>query len=29
VASMTFIIGTLLLRETYGHCIWDEVGGQA
>ena len=29
VASMTFVIGSLLLRETYGHRIWDEVGGQA
>jgi hypothetical protein len=28
VASMTFVIGSLLLRETYGHRIWDEVGGQ-
>jgi MFS family permease len=29
VASMTFVVGSLLLRETYGHRIWDEVGGQA
>jgi MFS family permease len=29
VASMTFVIGSLLLRETYGHRIWDEVGGKA
>jgi MFS family permease len=29
VASMTFVIGSLLLRETRGHRIWDEVGGQA
>jgi len=27
VASMTFIIGSLLLRETHGHRIWDEVRG--
>jgi len=27
VASMTFIVGSLLLKETYGHKIWDEVGG--
>jgi MFS family permease len=29
VASMTFIVGSLLLRETHGTRIWDEVGGQA
>jgi hypothetical protein len=29
VASMTFVVGSLLLRETYGHRIWDEVGGKA
>jgi MFS family permease len=28
VASMTFVVGSLLLRETYGHRIWDEVGGR-
>jgi MFS family permease len=28
VASMTFIVGSLLLRETHGHRIWDEIGGQ-
>jgi hypothetical protein len=28
VASMTFVVGSLLLRETYGHRIWDEVGGK-
>ena len=27
IASMTFIIGSLLLKETHGHKIWDEVGG--
>ena len=26
VAGMTFVIGSLLLRETKGHRIWDEVG---
>ncbi len=26
VASMTFIVGCLLLKETHGHKIWDEVG---
>jgi MFS family permease len=25
VAGMTFVIGSLLLRETHGHRIWDEV----
>jgi MFS family permease len=28
VASMTFVIGSLLLRETHGHRIWDEIQGQ-
>jgi MFS family permease len=27
VASMTFVVGSLLLKETYGRKIWDEVGG--
>jgi MFS family permease len=27
VASMTFIVGSLLLKETHGHKIWDEVAG--
>jgi MFS family permease len=27
VASLTFVIGSLLLKETHGHKIWDEVGG--
>jgi MFS family permease len=26
VAGMTFIVGSLLLRETHGRRIWDEVG---
>jgi MFS family permease len=28
VASVTFVVGSLLLRETHGTKIWDEVGGQ-
>jgi MFS family permease len=28
VASMTFVVGSLLLRETHGHRIWDEIQGQ-
>jgi len=27
VASITFVVGSLLLKETHGHKIWDEVGG--
>ncbi len=27
VASITFIVGSLFLKETHGHKIWDEVGG--
>jgi len=27
VAAVTFIVGSLLLRETHGHRIWDEVAG--
>ena len=27
VASLTFVIGSLLLKETHGQKIWDEVGG--
>jgi MFS family permease len=26
IAGMTFVVGSLLLRETHGHRIWDEVG---
>jgi MFS family permease len=26
VAGVTFVVGSLLLRETHGHRIWDEVG---
>ncbi|MGH9747652.1 MAG: MFS transporter [Candidatus Acidiferrales bacterium] len=28
VAGITFVVGSLLLKETYGVKIWDEVGGQ-
>jgi MFS family permease len=28
VASVTFVIGSLLLKETHGHKIWDEVAAQ-
>ncbi len=28
VAGITFVVGSLLLRETHGTKIWDEVGGQ-
>ena len=28
VASMTFIVGSIFLRETRGNRIWDEVGGE-
>jgi MFS family permease len=28
VAAMTFVIGTVFLRETRGTRIWDEVGGE-
>ncbi|HTT33811.1 MAG TPA: MFS transporter [Methylomirabilota bacterium] len=27
IATITLIIGSLLLKETHGHRIWDEVGG--
>jgi MFS family permease len=27
VAGITLLVGSLLLRETHGHRIWDEVGG--
>jgi hypothetical protein len=29
VAGMTFIVGSLLLRETRSTRIWDEAGGRA
>jgi MFS family permease len=29
VAAMTFVVGSMFLKETHGHRIWDEVGGQA
>jgi MFS family permease len=27
VAGITFVVGSLLLKETHGHRIWDEIGG--
>src|SRR5262249_24447514 len=27
IASITFVVGGMLLRETHGTKIWDEVGG--
>jgi hypothetical protein len=27
VASLTFVVGGLLLKETHGTLIWNEVGG--
>ncbi len=27
VADMTFVVGSLLLKEKHGTKIWDEVGG--
>ena len=29
VAGVTFIVGSLLLKETHGNRIWDETGGRA
>jgi hypothetical protein len=29
VAGVTFIVGSLLLKETHGNRIWDETGGKA
>ena len=28
VAGVTFIVGSLLLKETHGNRIWDETGGE-
>jgi ATP/ADP translocase len=28
VAVLTFIVGTIFLKESYTNRIWDEVGGQ-
>jgi hypothetical protein len=28
VAAMTFVVGSLFLRETHGTLIWDEVSGK-
>ncbi len=27
IASLTLVVGTLVLKETHGTKIWDEVGG--
>jgi hypothetical protein len=27
VATVTFVVGSIFLKETRGHKIWDEVGG--
>jgi MFS family permease len=27
VAALTFVVGSIFLKETHGHRIWDEVGG--
>src|SRR6266404_5805950 len=27
VAAVTFVVGSIFLKETHGHRIWDEVGG--
>jgi MFS family permease len=29
VAGVTFVVGSLLLKETHGNRIWDETGGKA
>jgi hypothetical protein len=29
VAALTFVVGSIALKETHGTKIWDEVGGQA
>ncbi len=29
VAGITFVVGSLLLKETHGNRIWDETGGKA
>lgn len=28
VAALTFVVGSIFLKETHGHRIWDEVGGR-
>jgi hypothetical protein len=28
VAAVTFVVGSIFLKETHGHRIWAEVGGQ-
>jgi len=27
VAALTFVVGSIFLKETHQHRIWDEVGG--
>jgi len=27
VAAVTFVVGSIFLKETHGHRIWEEVGG--
>ncbi len=29
IAGLTFVVGSLLLKETQGNRIWDETGGKA
>ena len=29
VAGMTFLVGSIFLKETHGHRIWQEVAGSA
>jgi hypothetical protein len=29
VAGVTFVVGSLLLKETHGNRIWDEAAGRA
>jgi hypothetical protein len=28
VAAVTFVVGSIFLKETHGHRIWEEVGGK-
>jgi hypothetical protein len=28
IATLTFVVGSLMLKETHGTKIWDEFGGQ-
>jgi MFS family permease len=29
IAAVTFVVGSIFLKETHGHRIWEEVGGRA